>query len=60
MHHLALELAKATQISVNYKFSAVVALAAGILILIFPKILNYIIAAYLIYIGLVGLFNLHI
>jgi hypothetical protein len=31
------------------------ALAAGILILIFPRILNYIVAIYLIVIGLIGL-----
>jgi len=32
-----------------------VALIFGILILLFPKILNYLIAIYLIFIGLVGL-----
>lgn len=37
-------------------FSPVVALVAGILILIFPKLLNYIVAIYLILIGLYGLF----
>ena len=31
------------------------ALVAGILILIFPRILNYIVAIYLIVIGLIGL-----
>lgn len=31
------------------------ALVAGILILIFPKLLNYIVAIYLIIIGLIGL-----
>jgi hypothetical protein len=33
----------------------VVALIAGILILIMPRLLNYIIAIYLIFIGIVGL-----
>ncbi len=33
------------------------ALIAGILILIMPKLLNYIVAFYLIMIGLVGLFG---
>jgi Protein of unknown function (DUF3096) len=33
-----------------------ISLIAGILILIMPKLLNYIIALYLIVIGLVGLF----
>jgi len=34
-----------------------VALIAGILILVMPKLLNYIIALYLIIIGLLGLFH---
>ncbi len=34
----------------------VIALVAGIVILIAPKILNYVIAVYLILIGLIGLF----
>jgi len=36
-----------------------VALIAGILILIVPRLLNYIVAFYLIVIGLVGLFGTH-
>jgi threonine/homoserine efflux transporter RhtA len=41
----------------------VVALIAGILILVAPRLLNYIVAIYLIIIGVVGLFgtgNLHL
>lgn len=34
----------------------IVALIAGILILVFPRILNYVIALYLIVFGLLGLF----
>ena len=34
-----------------------VALIAGILILIMPRLLNYIVALYLIIIGLIGLFG---
>lgn len=34
----------------------IVSLLAGIIILVFPSILNYIIAIYLIIIGLLGLF----
>ena len=33
----------------------IVALLAGILILIMPRLLNFIVAAYLIFIGIVGL-----
>jgi len=36
------------------------ALIAGILILVAPKLLNYIVAIYLIIFGIVGLFNLSI
>ena len=36
---------------------AVFALVAGILILIFPEILNFVVAIYLILIGVIGLFS---
>ena len=36
-----------------------IALIAGILILIVPRLLNYIVAIYLILIGLLGLFGSH-
>jgi hypothetical protein len=36
-----------------------VALIAGILILIVPRLLNYVVAIYLIVIGLVGLNSIH-
>jgi hypothetical protein len=35
----------------------IVALIAGILILVVPRLLNYIVALYLILIGLIGLFG---
>ena len=38
-----------------YPLSAVTALVAGILILLVPRLLNYIVAVYLIVIGLLGL-----
>ena len=41
----------------------IVALIAGVLILVAPRLLNYIVALYLIIIGIVGLFgtgNLHL
>src|SRR5579872_7442589 len=37
----------------------IVALLAGILILIIPRLLNYIVAIYLIFVGIVGLNNVH-
>ena len=36
-----------------------VALIAGILILIMPRLLNYIVAIYLIFIGVMGLNSIH-
>ena len=38
-------------------FSPIVSLVAGILILIFPKFLRYIVGCYLILFGLLGLFG---
>ncbi len=46
----------------HFAIGPIVALIAGILILIAPRLLNYIVALYLIIIGIVGLFgtgNLH-
>ncbi len=37
----------------------IVALAAGILILIIPRLLNFIVAAYLIFVGVMGLGIIH-
>jgi hypothetical protein len=37
--------------------SPLIALIAGVLILIFPRILNYVVALYLIVVGLIGLFG---
>ena len=42
---------------VSISAAPLVALVAGILILVMPKLLNYIIAIYLILIGLLGLFG---
>ena len=41
----------------NPAFEPLVALIAGLLILIMPRLLNYIVAIYLIIFGLLGLFN---
>lgn len=41
----------------NMSLTPLVSLAAGILILIMPRLLNYIVAIYLIIIGLIGLFG---
>jgi hypothetical protein len=43
--------------NISLSIGPVVSLIAGILILIVPRLLNYIVAFYLILIGLVGLFG---
>jgi hypothetical protein len=44
----------------NLSLTPIVALVAGVLILIVPRLLNYIVAAYLIVIGVLGLVgNVH-
>ena len=40
-----------------YLVQPLIALIAGILILIIPRILNYVVALYLIIVGVVGLFG---
>jgi hypothetical protein len=49
--------------NIHLGITPLVSLIAGILILVAPRLLNYIVAIYLIIIGLVGLFgagNLHL
>jgi len=54
----ALAQTKGGALTIRYTtFSPFVALLAGILILIVPRLLNYIVAVYLILIGLIGLFG---
>jgi DUF3096 family protein len=44
--------------TIHLSAGPLVSLLAGIMILIFPRLLNYIVAIYLILIGLIGLFGL--
>jgi hypothetical protein len=44
--------------NLHVSLQPLLALIAGILILIMPRLLNYIVAIYLIVVGLVGLFGL--
>lgn len=43
--------------NMNLSLAPIVSLIAGILILVVPRLLNYIVAIYLILIGLIGLFG---
>jgi hypothetical protein len=57
----ALELAqRGQQIDINFALNGVVALIAGILILIFPSLLARLVAAYLIITGLIQVFDLRL
>jgi hypothetical protein len=44
--------------NINLTLTPVISLIAGVLILIMPRLLNFIVAVYLILIGLVGIFGL--
>ena len=43
--------------NVTLSLAPIISLIAGILILVVPRLLNYIVAIYLIVIGLIGLFG---
>ncbi len=47
-------------VQVSFRLNGILALLAGILILAIPRLLNYIVALYLILIGLVEVFGLRI
>jgi len=42
----------------TFSIQAIVSLLAGILILLVPRALNYIVAVYLILVGIIGLLNI--
>lgn len=52
--------AQSASIDVNLTLPGVVALVFGVLIFLFPKILNYLVAGYLIIIGLIQVFDITI
>ena len=48
---------KETDMNITLSLAPLVSLVAGVLILITPRLLNYIVAAYLIVVGLLGIFG---
>lgn len=44
--------------SINLSLTPLISLVAGILVLVMPKLLNFIVAIYLIAVGIIGLFGL--
>lgn len=51
-------LAQEATATINFTLPAILALVAGIVVLLFPRILNYVIGIYLIAIGLIDVFGL--
>ena len=61
MLETALNLAqRGTDLNIDFTLNGVVALIAGILILIFPSLLARLVAAYLILIGIIQIFDIRI
>ncbi len=52
--------ANTTDINLHLELAGVIALVIGVLILIRPKLLNYLVAIYLIAIGLIQIFDITI
>jgi hypothetical protein len=44
--------------NITLSLTPLISLLAGILILVVPRLLNYIVAAYLIVVGIIGIFRL--
>ena len=45
--------------NIHLSLTPIISLIAGVLVLVMPKLLNYIVAFYLIAIGLIGILGLH-
>jgi hypothetical protein len=52
--------ANTTEINLHLELAGVIALVFGVLILIRPKLLNYLVAIYLIAVGLIQIFDITI
>jgi hypothetical protein len=52
------ELVPVAAVELSLTLTPIISLVAGIAILIWPRLLNYIVAGYLIAMGLIGLLNL--
>ena len=54
-----LGVARAHEVTVHFAWHVqpIIALVAGLLILVMPRLLNFVVAAYLIIVGLIGIFG---
>jgi len=48
---------KGNELDINFTLNGIVALIAGVLILIFPRLLSFLVAGYLIVVGLIQVFD---
>lgn len=51
---------QSAEVDVDLTLPGILALAAGVLILVVPRILNYVVAAYLIVVGVIQIFDITI
>jgi Protein of unknown function (DUF3096) len=57
----AIQLAqRGEDLTVDLTLNGILALAAGVLILLFPRLLNYLVAGYLIVVGLIDIFDVRL
>ncbi|MGH2529580.1 MAG: DUF3096 domain-containing protein [Actinomycetota bacterium] len=59
MLDISFMVAQGARVSVDLRLPGILALVAGVLILLFPKLLNYVVAGYLIFVGAVQVFDVH-
>ncbi len=55
---LAQDTAQIDEVTINLTLPGILALLAGILILLVPRVLNYVVAIYLILVGLIQIFDI--
>ncbi|MDZ7679168.1 MAG: DUF3096 domain-containing protein [Acidimicrobiales bacterium] len=55
---LAQETAEINEVTVNLTLPGIIAVIAGVVILLVPKVLNYVVAFYLIVVGLIQIFDI--
>jgi len=58
--NIALLLAADTKVNLNLALPGVIAIVVGVAILLRPALLSYLVAAYLIAVGIIQVFNLHV
>ena len=61
MFDTAIQLAqRGEELTVDLTLNGIIAITAGVLILVFPRLLNYLVAGYLIIVGLIDIFDVRL